>query len=452
MPTIFNATVDLFAFYLSNKPQGDGKAIAPDEYDLFWQKLAQELNQSETTHFIKFEQKITTHIIQGYYERKKIHDTQSFWFSGSTYNAGNFGEILPKLRELARINIPSKNFLGQTWLITGWLAQEIDSDSKLVLFQDAYKKLTGKDAQYREESKFLGATIFELWRGTDKWNGIEQDSHAMIVFYDSQTSEENENNFKLAAKCYYSWRYLLYCRHKIIWAYQKAMELRKSLLEYYIESDPNVAILSQKNLKELQEELQDNINILAAYVAKLNYLETQKHTVDINLKNYKSEYNNYFKGVSFLSKFIRIATDKYKFQMEEDHASLRPGLSIRENLTATIRGMVEIEQAKSDRIFQVTIGILGVGIGTASITASAISPFIETITRHPLKKIENQKEILIPENAWFNFREALCISVKIGGVSILIFSIILIIIQTIQILKRWHRRSKARKINAKSKT
>lgn len=443
MPEIFDATVDLFAFYLGNKSADNQKAIAPN-YDHFWEDLAQKLNQPVAPN-LKFRKKIDTHTIHGFYERQTIDDTESFWLNGSIYLTQDFVATLPDFKKLAPVNIPPDNFLGQTWLITGWLEQEIAPNLKSSLVEKAYKAITDKDAQYQQESKFLGATVFELWRATDCWDGIEQDSHLIIILYDCQTSEENKNNFKIASSYYHAWRYLMYCRHKIIWAYQQAMELRQELLLDYSQSAPNVADLSQKDLKELQKELQDNIDTLSRYVTNLNYLETQKHTLEVNLRNYKRKYNDAFKVVDCLAEFIRIATDKYKFQMEEDHASLRPGLSIRENLTATIRGMVEIEQAKSDRIFQVTIGILGVGIGTASITASAISPFIETITGHPLKKIENSKDIPIPENARFNFLATLGISGTVG----LFF--ILISWGIIEIIKRWHRRSKARKTNAKSK-
>jgi hypothetical protein len=98
---------------------------------------------------------------------------------------------------------------------------------------------------------------------------------------------------------------------------------------------------------------------------------------------------------------------------------LLPGIAILENLLNTIRGIVEIEQAERDhRIetqntnFQNAVAVVGVGVGTASVIASAVSPFVESITQLPSKDANNRP---LPTNAWLNFGIAFSISIAIGA-------------------------------------
>jgi ABC-type Fe3+ transport system permease subunit len=109
---------------------------------------------------------------------------------------------------------------------------------------------------------------------------------------------------------------------------------------------------------------------------------------------------------------------KYKDQLEKDAVSLRPGVSILENVTSTIRGIVEIEQAERDRNFQILVGLAGVGIGTASIAASTVSPFVEGITQQPFKKTDGT---LSPKDAALsNIITSASISLGIGFLCILV--------------------------------
>jgi hypothetical protein len=390
MIKLSDATLDLFIYHLS-EGLGDNEKQIHEQYEKFWSNLpatleqldaSVELNPQDSAH-IKFHKSISAHTLYGDFRRATIDDTDSLWFSSWVYVTQQLLDILPEFKTLAPKKIAEDGYLGQTWMIAGWLDTPLDFHSKAQLAKEAYETLIGKEPQYLEKGIFLGTNAFELWCGDEQWEGIETNSHVVVILYDKKSS------FIEAANYYHDWRYLFYCRHKILWAYEQALALREPLLQDYTNSIPDVTNLSQKNLKELRDELQANIEALARYVGNLNRLETQQHTVRINLRHYQRKCNeSFFKGVEFLTEFSRIATNKYKTQLEEDHASLRPGLSIRENLTATIRGMVEIVQAESDqeqaereqRIEDV-IALVGFGVGTASLVGTVFTPLVQQLTQ-----------------------------------------------------------------------
>ena len=83
----------------------------------------------------------------------------------------------------------------------------------------------------------------------------------------------------------------------------------------------------------------------------------QQHTVEVNERNYEKQREKIFPNDKFLEKFSKIVKDKYQVQLQKDYLGLNPGLAILENLTATIRGMVEIKQAQRDRNLNTNIAI-----------------------------------------------------------------------------------------------
>ncbi|MBG1261978.1 hypothetical protein [Nostoc commune] len=205
---------------------------------------------------------------------------------------------------------------------------------------------------------------------------------------------------------------MFYCRHKILWAYEQGRELKLRLLEKYKHSlidQNNLKTLSTKGLQELKSELQKNINTIFNYVQDINLLQTQQHTVEVNERNYEKHCKDNFTTEKFLEEFSKIVKDKYQVQLEKDYLGLNPGLAILENLTATIRGMVEIEEAQRDRNLNTTIAIVGVGLGTSQIASSVI--------------IAQQTP---PKDILFYQTQAFWYSIGTGAIASLVFWIILI--------------------------
>ena len=218
-----------------------------------------------------------------------------------------------------------------------------------------------------------------------RWEGIDKDSHVIVIFY------PDEQTFAKAAQYYNAWRYLFYCRHKIIWAYEQGRELKARLATQLKQSLIDSNTLSKKGLHELKKDLQINSKVLSSYVQDINLLPIQQHTVEINLDNYEKQRQDNFPTEKFLTEFSQIAKHKYQIQLEKDYLSLNPGLAILENVTSTIRGMVEIEQAQRDREqaqrernLNNTVAIAGVGLATSQLASAVI------IAQKPPEKCNQQ--------------------------------------------------------------
>ncbi|WP_055076961.1 hypothetical protein [Pseudanabaena sp. 'Roaring Creek'] len=116
---------------------------------------------------------------------------------------------------------------------------------------------------------------------------------------------------------------------------------------------------------------------MTTYAEELIYLEDQKNTIETNLKNYQKQLKQFEDPKqdidrSFLEKFTAIVTDKYLPQITADLASLSPAQKSLENSVRNIEGIINIEQAKSDRNLNQTIFIVGTSLGTSQVAASII--------------------------------------------------------------------------------
>lgn len=407
-------TLDLFIYNLA-----DGSSNEQD----YWLKLPEELKQKgfstkpndEDPQRLDFENKIST-VVDGYYSLAKFDDTDCLRYNCSVDQQVELSDIehtltpikdlalLPKIGNLAPGRLSENGYLGQTWMISGWTVPANNPILEANAHQ-AYKALISEGHQYQNLGEFLGAKVYEMWRGEGRWDKIEKDSHVIVVFYPNQDIFKNASNF------YNAWRYLFYCRHKILWAYEQGRELKLRLSVKYKHSlidQKSLENLSNKGLQELKSELQKNINTVFNYVQDINLLQTQQHTVEVNERNYENYCKDNFTTEKFLEEFSKIVKDKYQVQLEKDYLGLNPGLAILENLTATIRGMVEIEQAQRDSNLNTSIAIVGIGLATSQIASSVI--------------IAQQTP---PEDIPFYQTQAFCYSIGTGAIASLVFWIIL---------------------------
>jgi hypothetical protein len=182
------------------------------------------------------------------------------------------------------------------------------------------------------------------------------------------------------------------------------------------------------NLERKKEILEENLLNITKYSGNLSYLEIQLQTLKTNLYNYQERWKLIEKKVKnlggttdsdFLENFSNIAIQKYQVQIDIDIAIFAPGLRVKEKLIDTIRGIVEIEQVETNqRIeenntrFQNGVAVVGVGLASASIAGSAISPFIESITGLPSKNLTDNSPLLT--NALVNFAAIMGVSIIVG--------------------------------------
>ncbi|MEO1432104.1 MAG: hypothetical protein AAFS12_11475 [Cyanobacteria bacterium J06632_19] len=336
MTTVQYPTLDLFLY---NRIEDSDKDI----YDDYWNNLENKLIKDGFTvkkdaheESLEFENSKTQ--IDGSYLRLTLQDTyylnyccsidkqvESSQLSSFIHQYKNYlsqPELLPKIDNLDAGKLSQQGYFGQTWMLSGWT---IPNNSQIYENEafDIYQNLIGKPHQYYQIGEFFGAQVYELWRGDRKWEGIEQNSHVVVILYPNEQTFE-----KIGEEYYTAWRDLFLYRHKIIWAYENGRKLKLRLMNKYGSSLTNITDLSKKGLQQLKDDLLTNTNNLSTYVRDINDLDIQKHTVEVNLYNYDIICQDKFSNVKSFDKFRQIVKDKYQVQLEKDYLSLNPDLAI----------------------------------------------------------------------------------------------------------------------------
>lgn len=299
-----------------------------------------------------------------------------------------------------------------------------------------------------------------------KWNSLEENNHVLIlVYHDPKIMEDIHQKF------YEDWMQLFCYRNKIVWAYWQARgnitwlnenffsldKVRKNpaIKSLIVDKKKNIDDIAQIfNLESLQDALQDNSFILYEYVRKLSILKIHQQTIETNIDNYNERLDRIrdkaFKlkldaaKMELLESFSTIVAQKYKKTVEKEYISLSPGLGILQNLTETLRGYVQIQQAEIDRNiehqnrrfadqntkFQNKLTIVGVGLAAASVTASASANFVGEIVKvlfHEFSVIEASPLFI----AVCNIAGTLLISLCMGLFFSILVSLILFLIKRI---------------------
>jgi hypothetical protein len=98
------------------------------------------------------------------------------------------------------------------------------------------------------------------------------------------------------------------------------------------------------------------------------------------LRNQQVSYNSQsHSDWQFLETFSNYAQEKFLGQIETDLANFSPGLTLLENYTKTVQGIIEIERTKGDRNLENLIGSVGIELAVSQIASSIL------VTQHPPK-------------------------------------------------------------------
>jgi hypothetical protein len=254
------------------------------------------------------------------------------------------------------------------------------------------------DRDFRSKSQFAGGILFEFWRyrftSPDRSSNSEsnpicnihqlQDNYLVLI-----ALYPNSETARKASEINFDWLRLFAYRSKILWAYGQSQYLRQKLKYRFVLIQQYLKVFARAktrnlNLKQLRKTLVDAQNTLANYSIDLNYLNTQKRAIEVNLLNYGRRLERMkqrlteFQAVSdmeFLKKFSDNVEARYLVQIERDYESFSLGVTLLGELINSIRGVTEIDQSERDRNFQNTVAILGVGLAAGSIVVSITTQF-----------------------------------------------------------------------------
>jgi len=306
------------------------------------------------------------------------------------------------------------NFLGQTLLITAWLPENSSDDL------DSLKPLADKccNALFQGNSpptfycsgKLFGSPIFEYGSIAD----IANYRHLIVWLLADKQTDKDFNT------CQEEILDLLFYRNKIIKVFQDSRKVYYELDREYriIEKNMEVlqdqfargTVLNPSQLLEFQEQLKQLFSKGIIYTRLLRKLEDYDNTIALNLNN----YTNILQAIcgilgtdkeepSILNNFSRKTAPYFRSQIAGDLGYFRHGTDLIEQAIASIRGIVEIEQAKNDRTNQIalrkseigeknrddrlesTVQAIGVGLAAGGIAASSgTDKLFETVQNHQI--------------------------------------------------------------------
>lgn len=381
----------LFVYDLGNIGS-DEERKTPESWETLRQRLQVSARETVPGYYL-FPDGKKAEQADGFYRPLSLGDTESLlvaYSEDATFDLERdscFGKFRAKIGEV-------QGNLGKTWIIAAYR----DSSSELEpekIAAKAYRDLTGAEWQNPQKGFFMGASIWEVWQKPNRWQNLslEFGRVLIIIFPDRETIAKMEI-------FYDRWIWLFYYSSKILWAYSTTPTITKSLAKEDIfprfEAIASSKIsgldlnLSDEDLKQLKIALQKNMVTLAKQAEWLRDLTWPRQDLIVSLHNYRQRFDALKKSATelgetslpFMEEFATIAQEKYQAQIEQDYVSLSEGLRLREKYIDTIRGIVEISQAESDRQreelektrqlrLERLIAAAGFGVGIGGIFASS---------------------------------------------------------------------------------
>ncbi|MEC4983049.1 MAG: hypothetical protein SAJ37_05210 [Oscillatoria sp. PMC 1068.18] len=276
-------------------------------------------------------------------------------------------------------------FLGETLLITGWLTPEQKQYSRQNnnffkdLATDCVKALIPerkKRPSFYRQGELFGSPIFAYGLPSQEANTPQ-----ILVWFFLQP--ETNQKFVTCSEQLFD---LFFFQHKAIKAFQNSRVIYNVLAEKLteIEEDANQfqgintrnKYLSNRELKILQDKLQKLPKDALGFAENLRLLSAYENTISLNQHNYREKLaqiseNVGEKDLSFLADFEQKSCIIFRDQIQGDLNYFVPGVGLVDRAIASIRGLVEIDQAESDRQLNLTVAMLGVGIAAGGIFATS---------------------------------------------------------------------------------
>jgi len=295
------------------------------------------------------------------------------------------------------------HFIGETLLITAYLSEPKPSNAEALRThaETLLSKLLGFCPDFYQADRFLDSYIVEFSRPkTSK-------TRYLVLFYFAASTPEQ------LIKIYFDLPELFLYYHKITKVFQESRECADELDKFIIEEIEGKSILPESlDLAILKNRLKDILKTVSQYPLKVRNLEDSLNTLNIHAGNYqrtlkrlRTQAND---PLNLFSGFAKRESQTFQLQIQADLNYSKQGGQLLDRAIASIRGLVEIDQAETDRtsaqtekendrklentIQSVGTGI-GVGIGFAGILASSY-PLLEDKPLHLSKSARKNRTML----------------------------------------------------------
>ena len=296
----------------------------------------------------------------GYYYPVQLHDSYGLLVNCSLTGDFDNGSWLQNLQTfLIKAVNDQAGSLGQTWVFSAFIESAENSDE---LVKHCCSILCPNSP-------------FEIQQSDDIIVCEASHPHVIIQLY------TNKERFDKEAHYFADWLYLLCYRHKITWAYEQRCQLVNQLKQgaKKIQACEQALRQEKPSPEHLQTILDDTWQVLSAYTTHLDELHSQRHTIEINVENYKKRLKQLMTNskldLTLLAKFADFAQEKYHSQVIRDYEGFSPKLERLKSLIEYIRTSVAIREETRDRDLQRYIAVWGIGLAAGAIVASVAGQF-----------------------------------------------------------------------------
>lgn len=339
-------------------------------------------------------------LIKGFVYPIRIYDSYALWLNLRRPEKEADNKTLTKdvdVSLLSQFNpqnclslISDKYFLGQTLLITAWITLE-DKQNQINPYNIAQECLTAifpkpeNKPKFKREAKLFDSPIFEY----GLFSQLENYQHVIIWLFDNPKADEKFN------QCYQELLDLFFFRSKVVKAFQDSRIIYKQIATAYEEIEKTIENIKSTTasdeitieiLNQLTEELKELPQESSRYARLLRNLKDYQNTIDINRNNYQEKLRQISaatqdENLTILETFDKQDCERFYKQINADIGYFEQGSNLLGQATASIRGIVEIEQTKRDRNLNNTIQILGIGFGGGAIISGVVVQHIDKINQ-----------------------------------------------------------------------
>ncbi len=346
--------------------------------------------------------------LKGFIYPQAIHDTYALnlrvafpeKYGADQYSCEDLQQLNPANCFQLSINNRAE-FLGQTLLLTVYLNQspppdprDLDQAAKdcwCAFFKIEQADIPKFPRLYRVASCCNGY-LYEFGNPRETVSENPYGHLLMLFMFDKSTT-------KTLNKFYWSLPILLLYRHKMSNTfrqsrlfYEKADKVVNdheqqfnTLKQGHLKRKDN-QLLTEAALKNLKDEIKELLRISLSYSHQLRNLEYARNTIAINHRNYLATLEQMEQLATMPLDALRVFGEKeavtFQDQITADLNYLRHGSGLLDTAINSIRGLVEIDQAESDRARQAQeiesdrtlqnmISAIGGGLGVAGVTATA---------------------------------------------------------------------------------
>lgn len=420
---VSEATVSLYTFNLRNNlAQGNEKIL--ENADSLWHKI-QEVIESINISDLENLPELIAEYEKNNRRSKDGRLTQYDLIFETEYNKINLGvRINPlkihdtnvvdltlayllqevQLSDLGRLKLGTyllpQNInasLGQSVVFFAKPLAEFEDEESLESFAEACAKALISEAKFQEleiycqnKGSLLGSPIFEYNNDADT---SKEQCHILIWL---NTNPQITDSDKLE-KSYYPLIELLLCRSKIVYARSEAIWCNQQARDIYTNLESKVSgfkCIPNEQISSCLNDFQGWLKIMPdtsfRYAHYIRDLEIHRTTIRTNITNYKlhlEDINELYNNDSQLFlEFVKVARSTYIRQITTDLAYLVPGQKLFENMVETIRGIVDIEEAKRDRSLERTIQEVGIALGGGAIVSGVVTQHIKEPVKLPDSK------------------------------------------------------------------